>query len=275
MVRSLPTRRNRQLPHSPRSLQITRRYQQRVFAVRARVELQARRAWPTIQDLDGTRWPEQMSAVVSQAETEAIRAAAGYAQAFLTSELGRRVRGPAVDSRRYAGLSRDGRPLAEAFRSPLVTTLAALKQGVPAAEALALGLNKGARTVGVDFDHAHRSALLDAIDGDDRFSGWKRATTGTCGACLDASSDEIHFEVHPGCQCVSEPTVRGVRDLAPRLTGMALFESMTPEHQDEALGPDVAELVRTGEVPLSRLKKRTPLETQEDFISQAPVEALK
>ena len=83
--------------------------------------------------------------------------------------------------------------------------------------------------VSVDFDHAHRTALLDAIDRDGRFDGWQRAIRGTCGACAALAtgpSDGLLFEVHPGCQCVSEPIVRG---RSPEEALPDHTESWTPE----------------------------------------------
>lgn len=262
------------MPHSPRSLHITSLYQRRVFGLRRQVQVQAQRMWPTLQGFDSSDWDRRMAVVLTQAQSQGVRAAGGYLTAFLTSELGRRVRGPVIETR--VGLSRDGRDLQEALKSPLIGVLAKFKEGAAPQDALAYGLNRGLRMVGDDFDHAHRTALLDAIKSDDRFTGWNRATTGTCGACLGASAEEIaNFETHPNCECVSEPVVRNLPNLAPRLTGMALFDSMTPEHQNEVLGDDTAELVRNGTVPLHRLKQRTPLEQGQDFITQRPFEALQ
>lgn len=82
----------------------------------------------------------------------------------------------------------------------------------------------------MDFDHAHRTSLLEAIASDDRFDGWQRALAGTCGACASVASGvshELHFQVHPSCQCVSEPVAK------PRFTS---FENVpTGNLHDDAL----------------------------------------
>lgn len=260
------------MPGSRRSLAVTQAFQQRIFATRQRLEQQARRLWPTIDRLDQTDWPKRMAAVTAQAQAEAVRATSGYLSAFLTTETGRRTQGPTVDSRAYSGLSRDGRLLVEAFESPLIGVKAKLKEGVPPMEALAYGLNRGTRMVGVDFDHAHRQALLDAIDQDPRFDGWQRVTTGTCGACAAAAGKVQHglmFQVHPGCHCVSEPQVVGVATRFPRPTGAELFAAKSESEQDDMLGPDTAAKVRAGEIEISELAEQSELDSdQPGFITQ-------
>jgi hypothetical protein len=106
----------------------------------------------------------------------------------------------------------------------------------------------------MDFDAAHRKALLETIDRDDRFKGWQRATRGTCGACLGVASHVqggLHFPVHPGCHCVSEPVVAGVPQTVARATGAELFAAKSEDEQNESLGPLAAQLVREGRVELS------------------------
>lgn len=261
------------MPTNPRSLELTGLYRARLLAARSRVERQAVLLWPRIEGLDTTDWPARMAAVVGQAQTEAVRATAGYLTAFASLELGRRQR-IAIDSHSYAGLSRDGRPLEEALQSPLVGVLAKLKQGESPDVALAYGLERGRRMVSVDFDHAHRQALTDTIDTDPRFDRWERATAGTCGACLALSGTSgLHFEVHPNCNCVPQPVVKGVRDRFPLPDAAALFAAKSKQEQDAALGADTAEKVRSGTVELSDLVATSTLATGTDnFITQAPVQ---
>lgn len=262
------------MPRSQRSLDVTNQYRRRVVAIRDRVTATAAREWPTIEQFDQTRWPDRMAAVVAGAQTEAVRAAAGYLTAYLSTETGRRQRAITVDTRRYAGVSRDGRPLAEAFQSPLIGVLAALKDGKSSSEALTTGLQRAQRMVGVDLDNAHQSALVDTIDTDPRFTGWERATAGTCGACMALSGTSgPHFEVHPNCLCVPAPTVRGVRDVVPIATGIELFHRLSTAEQNERFGPDKAEALRTGDMDITDLVQRSHLATgQHDFITEAPAD---
>jgi hypothetical protein len=266
------------MPANRRSLQVTNSYRQRLDAIRERIRRLSAERWPTIEELDTSDWADRTAAAVAQAQTEAVRVTSGYLSAYLTSELGKRTSGPTILSRSYAGKSRDGRSLTDAFQSPLIGVRAALAQGKTPPEALRYGFDRARRMVGVDFDAAHRTALLDAIKADERFKGWRRVTTGTCGACADLAgelNDEIRFEVHPGCGCVSQPVVKGLPETVAVLTGVEIFASKTEAEQDEMLGPEAAELVREGKVQLSDLVKRSSLDEAPDFITQRPVSELQ
>lgn len=256
---------------APSPPQLTASYRARLATIRQRVETQAAREWPQIDALDGSRWSERMAAAVAQAQTEAVRVGAAYLTGFLSVSLGRRVPTVAVDSRRYAGLSRDGRPLAEALQSPLIGVLAALKDGKSPGQALAFGRNRGLRMVEVDLMHAARSSLLDLMDADDRISGWERVTAGTCGACLALSGTTgPHFEVHPGCQCQPQPVVKAARHRAPVPSGMALFNALSVAEQDDRFGPDRAAAIRAGTLAITALVERVRQDAADDFITEAP-----
>jgi hypothetical protein len=264
------------MPQSPRSLRLTDAYRQRVIATRERLQTQAQRTWPTIDTLDGTDWVDRMAAALTQAQTEAVRVSSAYLSAFIASETGKRGR-VSIDSRNYAGKSRDGRPLAESLRSPLVGTLKGLKDGLGASESLALGLHRAVRMVGVDYDNAHHTALMDTIASDDRFDGWSRSLSGTCGACASVASGVshgLHFPVHPGCQCVASPIVKGAANTFPVPTGVEIFNEKSKQEQDEMLGPDSAALVRAGIITLDDLKGESELDTEPNFITQKPLSAV-
>lgn len=264
------------MPATQRSLRLTEAYRERLLATRQRLQTQAERTWPTIESLDTTDWVDRMATTVAQGQTEAIRVTAAYLAAFLATETGRRSSPPSIDPREFAGRSSDGRPLSEALRSPLIGTLGALKQGLGSAEALRIGLNRATRLVGVDYDQAHRTALLSAIDSDDRFEGWHRVTGGTCAACASKAGtleSGIHFQVHAGCKCVSEPAVAGTTNRFPRPTGIEIFTAYTREQQDEMLGPEAAEKVRSGDIQLADLVEESEMETSDNWITQKPLQA--
>lgn len=265
------------MPHNPRSLAVTDRYRDRLLAARQGLEQQAKVRWPTIEQLDQTKWRHQMSQMVSQRQVEAIRVTSAYLTAFLSLETGRRQL-VVINSTAFAGRSRDGRPLHEALQSPIIGVRAKLKDGADPTEALRFGLERAVRMVGVDFDNAHRTALLTTIDLDRRFDGWQRAVRGTCGACAAVAGKAehgVHFQVHPGCQCVSEPVVAGVPNTHPRPTGAEIFAAKDDQEQDEMLGPEAAALVRSGAIELSDLVGHSHLDSeQDDFITQRPIESL-
>lgn len=218
-----------------------------------------------------------MAAAVAQAQIEAVRITSGYLGAVLTLETGVRTDPPPIDPKRYAGLTRDGRNLSEAFQSPLIGVLGKLKDGEDYQDALKFGLNRATRMVGVEYDHAHRQSMLDVIAEDDRFDGWSRSLAGTCGACASVASGISHgleFEVHPGCQCVAIAVVAGVVAKIAVPTGQEIFEAKTTEQQDEMVGPEPAALIRKGDITLADLYERSPLEEGPDFITQKPLKAL-
>jgi hypothetical protein len=267
------------VPASPLSLRVTDAYRDRIAATRTRLEREATRNWPGIED-DFQPWLAATAAATARAQREAIRATQGYLAAFLTSELGSRATPPSLRVDRYVGLSRDGRPLAEALESPLIAVKTALKDGLPAPEALQAGLVRATRMVSVDFDHAHRAALRDGMEADERIEGWQRGVRGTCGACagdvaveVSVNLPSIPLRVHPNCQCVTVPVVTGLPNRYPLLTGQQIFERKTKAEQDEMLGPEAAERVRSGEAQLADLVAESPQVTADDFITQAPVGA--
>jgi hypothetical protein len=186
------------------SIQLTNAYRTRLLSLERRVSTQARSAWPTIETFDDTAWPERVGAIVTRAQTESVRATAGYMSALLRSN--RKPGRVALDTSRYAGVSRDGRPITEALQTALVGVRAALKDGREPQVALSIGLSRGLRMAKFETMQAGRDALLDATDEDERFVGWQRAVAGTCAACMDLSGTSgPQFEVHPDCQCVPEP----------------------------------------------------------------------
>lgn len=266
------------MPRNRLSQSLTSAYKQRLDSFRVRLERSAVGGWPTLDGLGGSDWVERTAGEVEQAQIGALRATAGYLTAFLSSELGYRVAGPTIESATYAGVGADGQGLIEGLQSPIIGIRAKLKEGVSPAKALAFGRDRAKRQVGMDFDAAHRKALIDTIDVDERFDGWRRVTTGTCGACLALSGRleyGITFSVHPGCKCVSQPRVSGVPDLFPVPTGTELFDSKSEVEQDDALGPKAAALVRAGVIELQDLVEHEQLDSdQPAFITQKPVDRL-
>ena len=261
------------MARNQKSLKLTDSYRTRLLWIGERAEALARHTWPTIEELDATDWPERTAASLSVAQTQAVRITAGYLAAFARSE-GAFGTVPAIDSSKYAGVSRDGRPLTEALQSPRIAVLTALKKGDPPNKALRLGLVKALRTVKFEVVQAGRDALRDGIDADLRFDGFGRSVAGTCAACM-ALSGEQNDEVHPGCQCVAQPFVKGAPDRFPLPSGAALFGGLSKPEQDSAIGPEAAELVREGDADLKDfVQHNKTAELPDDFITQRPVEAV-
>ena len=270
------------MPANLRSHALVTAYRERLRLIRDRVQAEAERRWPAIEQLDSSDWSEWMSRALASAQTEAVRVSAGFLSGYLTSELGEPTRGPNLDPRPYAGRSRSGDPLAESLRSPLIGTLGALKEGRDPAEALRLGLERGRRMVEMDLMHAARASLQDGMERDERIEGWQRAVNGTCGACLGDIAVEVSVQlpgiplrVHPNCLCQTVPVVSGVRNTLPLPSGREIFERMGRAEQDEQFGAEKAEALRSGDLGLADLVATSPLSTQDDFITERPFSAVK
>jgi|GEM_PF-1536854 len=281
------------MPATARSWRITEAYRRRISNDRKALQVRAEQSWPIDGEISTTDWVARMVALVEVKQSQAVRRASAYLAAYVASETGSRTARMTLDPAKYVGLSRDGRPLAESFRSPLIGVLYQIKQGDDVTEALKLGKERAKRTVGVDYDNAHRLALLDAIAADPNTEGWQRAVAGTCGACAAAADGTVdgslHFEVHPNCQCISEPVVIAAaitaaaaisgreppsRDAFRRPTGQELFDAKTEAEQNEMLGPETAQLVRDGIVTISDLYSKAELDDAPDFITQRPLNEL-
>ena len=156
------------------------------------------------------------------------------------------------------------------MRSPLIGYLAAREKGEESPERV--GIDRAVRQVGMNYDAAHRKALSETIKADKRFSGSARAVRGTCGACA-ALSGTPHMSVHPGCQCVEEPTVSGATQLIARPTGMELFNDRSREDQDAMVGPEAAEKLRTGQITMNDLIGESQLDSAPNILTQAPTPA--
>ena len=107
------------MPKSAQSLRLTDRYSRQLATTAARVARIAKGRWNLApEDFDGSysTWLDAVVPVVTSAQRSNERLTTAYLTAFIASETGKRPRLKKVDS--VAGLSRDGRPLREAWDSP-------------------------------------------------------------------------------------------------------------------------------------------------------------
>ena len=250
-----------------------------MLALRRAGETEARRVWADVdlRDLDATYMVGTLALTVTGFQREAARLSGGYLHAFIESELGERVNVPVVYNDK-AGLSRSGDQLGAALQNPIAEVKGRIGDGEPPEQALAYGLSSLVVMVGLAVDTAARDSLQSGMRNAPEVTGWRRAVKGTCGACLAAArarasrtSETMH--IHPNCNCVTEPVIGGVVDTYQRRTGKEIFDDMTPEEQDEALGLDVASAVRAGEILIDDLLHATGSGSSA-FISQASKDAL-
>lgn len=270
------------MPGSPRSLQITDAYRARLNALADRLGALTEHYWAgvTLDSLDRSHaeWLAVTVAMLDQAQRAGVHLTAAYVAGYVGSELGQRVSElPHVDESRFAGLAQDGRSLEEALAPTVISVKVALKDGKSPADALGEGAARAVRLASSAVMAAPRAALHDQIATHPMITGWRRVTTGGCGACLAAAAHPYAHEpmhVHDSCRCSAEPIVRDVPDRAPRATGPEIFHRMTSAEQDQALGPAAAQLVRQGLVAWPDLIAVSPMKIGPDFITQAPLEGL-
>lgn len=261
------------MPASRRSLLLTESYRSRLRALVDGVERDATQSWSGMSwdDLRGSYEPiaHRVNTTIERAQTAAVRLTAAYLTAYLSSELGRRQRTVSIPSKNYVGRSFGDKPLADTLQSPLIALLKANKERQP--DPMGTGLRALITAIDLNVRNASRTALLDAIEADERISGWKRAVAGTCAACEALSgTGGPQFEVHPNCECSPSPVVRDVPDRFPIPTGTSLFMAKTKPEQDAAVGVDAAEKIRNGAAELTDFVKHERLEGAVGFVVQRP-----
>jgi hypothetical protein len=196
------------------ALRLTDSYRVRLKALVRVADHEARQQF---QDLDLDEISESYGPIrtrvansVARAQTEAVRLTAGYLGAFLSTELGEVISPPTIAAAEYVGKSFGGLPLADSLDSPRIAMLMAIKEGQP--DPRGTGLRVLLQNVDLDVKAAARAALADQIAADDRIEGWTRAIRGTCAACAGLAAEATSppgtpLEIHPNCECVSEPVV--------------------------------------------------------------------
>ena len=277
------------MPAAERSLRVTDAYRAALLGQRERVVVIARRLWTTIDsdqiDVTFARMLDTLALTTETAQRHAVGLTDAYVVAFLASELGPATPPPpASEADRYAGVARDGRPLAKVLLPALATIKMARSGGLGESDALRAGLARTVRTLSLETLAAPRGALADVLRADDRIVGYRRVTSANaCGACLAAATGAIHdsdvtLDVHGHCRCSHEPVVRGARDRFRRPTGREIFDAKTPEEQDALFtgrgGAEKAELIRSGAVAFDALITRSPMATVDDAITETPLQAL-
>lgn len=271
------------MPRSELSLRLTDGYRGRLLGLRQIALRQAATAWQgvALEDLDRSfaLWLAVTTGALTEVQARAVALTDGYLAGYLSLETGRRVT-PRHSDLALAGRSRDGRPLGEALSPAVITVKQRIAEENPPDVVLAAGLARALRTVALDASHAPRAALAERIQAEDQVIGWRRVAAGdACGACLGASTGAIRaddevLEAHAYCQCSAEPVVARVRERVERPTGTEIFESKTAEQQNQLLGDEKAELVRSGQVSLPELVGHSPMATEHDHITERPLSAL-
>lgn len=271
------------MPRSRQSLDVTDRYRERILALSEQASNVTRQAWLGVQqdkiNESAGAWLTRTTALIEAFQRAGIRLTVAYLAAYLTAETGQPQKPLEVDEDQFAGTV-DGSPLPDAFDGVRIMALTLIKQGRDPGTALEQAGGKAERLAATAVTNAPRAALAAQMITHPEIIGWRRVTSGGCGACLASASGVIEgarkpMLVHDHCHCTAEPVVRGVPDLHQRPTGRDIFDAMTPAQQDVSLGPTAAALVRAGAVPFERLIDVSPMRHTADQLTQALVSALE
>lgn len=270
------------MPHNPQSLDLNTAYRARLIDVRDRTVRALARGWPTnidTYDRDVRRWLAAAVQIVTAGQSHEITLTDGFLARFLTLELG--PTDPAgVDPDRWAGRTRDGRPIGRVLALADTSVRVALSGGAEPAAALDAGLARAVRVARTETMEAARSAMAATIEEDDRIDGWRRVTSrNPCPACLGLSAQGLRatdhsLSIHASCSCTALPVVADVPETVIPPAGRELFDAMSTAEQDALYGPERAELIRTGQVPLEDLASTHHHPEWSDSIESTPVKSL-
>jgi hypothetical protein len=203
------------LPARAESLQVTERYRSGMIRLRKQGQREAGRLWGQVKadDLDGTFPLGQLELTVTTLQREAARLSSAYLSTFIASELGEPESPPAVS---VWDKTFGGNPLREGLRSAVIKAKQRIDEGMDSLEATKASRATLISDVGLFIDTAARESLRQGMEMDERIEGYQRAVKGTCGACAGDVAVEtsvelpsIPLKIHPNCQCVTEPVVRG------------------------------------------------------------------
>lgn len=243
-------------------------------------------SWPPASASQLGQWVQYSARVLEHYQGLGARLASNYIAAVESAELRQAIAAAPVNLADYAGTTRGGIPLQAAIATTVDrTTRAAQAAGYEQRDVTRMALQAAQRNVAYELLATPDEALTDLMGADGRIRGWRRiARPGACGACLAAANGQIRpageeIERHPHCQCIQELIVAGVQDRFRPPTGQELFDGLTPAAQDALFygrgGAAKADLIRSGDVPLSALITRAPRgPDRPDVITETPLAAL-
>lgn len=181
-----------------------------------------------------------------------VAAAAGaplYVAAALAQDGAVATPVAAVDPRRFAGITSDGRTLTGLLTQPLLRSLYLRVQGADDATALLGGRTSLEAMVRTEVLDTGRDAVSVAMGLDRSVRGYVRVVSPpACGRCIVLAGKFFRrntgFDRHPRCDCQHSPLAR--QPAEPAQDPRELFVGMTAEQQDRAFGRGNAEVIRRG-----------------------------
>jgi hypothetical protein len=266
-----------------RSLAITKNYGQRLREIERRLVLEGQRNWRMDNDFDDEYavWLEAVIPAVVAAQGLMVRLTSAYLGAFESSERGRVVPPPRIETERFVGVDRNGIPLRESWTSPPIKAKIAIAQGKTIPEASVIAYETSANLIRLDSYASARNAMADHMRNSEVIVGYRRVEGDepTCGGCLAAIDNEVlspteDFATHPGCDCTAEPVYGDVDDLFTHPTGQEIYSRMTAQEKIEAVGLEASQLLDSDTIKLSELLEIPASQAQNTFLQQAPVKDL-
>jgi hypothetical protein len=187
----------------------------RLTAAHIEVKLRLQRIAATVTGTTWDRLPHYDRQNVDEFLSTALPLLAGanlqsvaQTEAYIARALDRAPRG--VDAAAIVAGIRNGTTPETLYTRPFVTVWAALSDGKPFDEAVALGRLRATTAAATDVQLAFRDSLPAIGEADHRLTGWRRvANANACEFCQRVSGAKVRradpMPLHPHCGCGVEP----------------------------------------------------------------------
>lgn len=212
-------------------------------------------AWSALNPADlsgswGTTAGPAMVRTLTAAQRLATAGAGEYVAAAVTAQGGDPVAEASVSSSAFAGTAADGRALAGLLYLPVLSTKAAIADGLPVEQAIAVGARELAMLVGTEVADAGRDAVGASMTATRSVHGYVRMVAGSaCSRCIVLAGKHYRwnasFARHPHCHCTGIPALE---NRAGDLTTdpHVFFDRLSPMQQDARFGKAGARAIREG-----------------------------
>lgn len=261
-----------------RSVALAAAYQERVVAIADRTQRAARGLVVVDPDDPAASWQrilEQVTQLVSAAQSASSTLALGYFRAMGTLELGAPPELGEVRPNNI-GFTEDGRSITDALGAPRGRFFKKLDEGLDFADLVPETIESVGRMAQFEVMDAGQRELAHQVAQSDQAQGWRSRSRGTCGACLaldNGSNISRRPPFHPHCVCVMEIDF-GTDDEVTRPTGAQRFDALPSEQQNDALGFEKAELLRRRLISWDDLVAINTFKEWTPVITEAPLESL-
>ncbi len=217
----------------------------------------ARETWRLWRQVDqgniAASWQQKLPGAVSLVTTSqkmAAASSAGYVDDVAAALGANRPAAGRLLASAFAGISSDGRGLADLLEQPVITALRKIGDGATPQRALASGAVHLDMLVRTQLADAGRVADGVAIAVRPQLTGYVRMLVGkTCSRCLILAGRRYEwnkgFARHPRCDCRHVPVAEDVPDDV-RTDPRANFNALDHAAQDKLLGKAAAQAARDG-----------------------------